>query len=56
MDDGALGGFGEMEYHTPALASQGPATLTDTSETWGFTGSAEHLTDLAEQLLARFGG
>jgi len=56
VDDGALGGFGEMEYHTPALASQGPATLTDTSETWGFTGSAEHLTDLAEQLLARFGG
>ena len=56
VDDGALGGFGEMEYHTPALASQGPATLMDTSEVWGFTGSVEHLTVLAEQLLARFGG
>jgi len=56
VDDGALGGFGEMEYHTPALASQGPAVLTDTSEVWGFTGAAEHLTVLAEQLLARFGG
>lgn len=56
VDDGDLGGFGEMEYHTPALASSGPATLTDTSEVWGFTGSAEHLTVLAEQLLARFAG
>lgn len=55
VDDGALGGFGEMEYHTPALASQGPTTLTDTSEVWGFTGPAGHLTILAEQLLARFG-
>lgn len=55
VNDGTLGGFGEMEYHTPALASQGPAALTDTSETWGFTGSVKHLKVLAEQLLTRFG-
>lgn len=37
VDDGKLGGFGEIEYHAPALdASRKMMRMEDRSETWAF--------------------
>jgi hypothetical protein len=38
VDDGALGGFGELEYHSPAIGSAGEQSVTDCSEVWAFAG------------------
>ena len=38
IDDGAMGGFGELEYHSPALTPSKGGKITDTSETWAFLG------------------
>jgi hypothetical protein len=39
VDDGALGGFGELEYHSPAIASDGEQSVTDCSEVWACAGA-----------------
>jgi hypothetical protein len=49
--DGA--GFGEVEYHSPALNPQrGPRQLRDTNQLWAFGGSAQSIGALANALLA----
>ena len=41
VDDGKLGGFGEIEYHAPALdASRKITRIEDRSETWAFESHA----------------
>jgi len=49
VDDGNLGGFGEMEYHAPALAPG--KSVTDRGEVWAFAGPAHVLEDLLEKIL-----
>ena len=52
MDDGALGGFGELEYHAPAVgAGTGQTTHTDLSQVWAFSGPAEAVGRIARLLL-----
>ena len=38
IDDGNLGGFGEMEYHSPGIISSKGRSITDTSQVWAFRG------------------
>jgi hypothetical protein len=45
VDDGALGGFGELEHHSPALLSDGE--ICDRCETWAFSGPESTLRDIA---------
>jgi hypothetical protein len=53
VDDGQLGGFGEMEYHSPAIEmNKGEYKIEDSSETWGFVGPEEGV----EELVGRFVG
>jgi hypothetical protein len=52
VDDGGLGGFGELEYHAAAVgAGTGLTAGTDVSQIWGFHGPAAALARIAEQLL-----
>ena len=51
VDNGAFGGFGEMEHHSPASAPGRSAEVTDTCTTWAFAGPASPLSELAETLL-----
>lgn len=53
VDDGALGGFGELEYHTPALGKVRASSIDDISSLWTFAGSIESLTTLFESVLSR---
>ncbi len=48
VDDGALGGFGEMEYHAPAIDASG--TTQTEAENWGFIGPREAVRELAKRL------
>jgi hypothetical protein len=51
-DDGALGGFGELEYHAPGVGAwTGLAACTDESQVWGFQGPMETISEIARQLL-----
>ena len=52
VDDGALGGFGEMEYHGPAAVASAGGDAGDLSEVWAFCGTG--LSGLAETILERF--
>ena len=52
VDDGSYGGFGEMEYHSPALVPGSCSKVTDTCTTWAFAGPAGALRELAEKHLA----
>lgn len=52
VDDGGLGGFGELEYHSPAIDDKGE--VTDCSQTWAYSGSAKNLQDIARSLVADF--
>jgi hypothetical protein len=45
-------GFGEIEYHSPAAASDMPLIL-DSSVLWAFMGQASELREIARQLLGR---
>lgn len=56
VDDGALGGFGEMEYHSPALEAGTRERVTDRQSVWAFAGPAEALSDILERLLTETGG
>jgi len=49
VDDGALGGFGELEYHSPAIDTVAGPSVTDSSEVWSFVGTG--LTELAERMV-----
>ena len=51
VDDGAYGGFGEMEHHSVALDPIIGANVTDSSTSWAFAGEANRLNLLAEALL-----
>jgi len=48
-DDG--GGFGELEYHTPAARAENFFLIRDESRTWCFGGSAERVSQIASELL-----
>jgi len=48
-DDG--GGFGEMEYHTPAARAENFFLIRDESRTWCFGGLAERVSQIAAELL-----
>ncbi|MCL5102602.1 MAG: hypothetical protein M1133_00615 [Armatimonadetes bacterium] len=51
VDNGGLGGFGELEHHSPALCSSGePGCVTDRCQTWAFSGSENTLRDIAASL------
>jgi hypothetical protein len=41
VDDGNLGGFGEMEYHSPGIISSKGRSITDTSKVWAFRGPGD---------------
>jgi len=51
VDNGAFGGFGEMEHHSPAIIPGRTSKVTDTCTTWAFAGPVEALRELAEKLL-----
>jgi len=45
-------GFGELEYHTPAIgAAPLPAALQDVSELWAFDGDRDSIQELGRELL-----
>ncbi len=51
-DNGSLGAFGELEYHTPAIGgSTGLDRYTDVSQLWAFTGPPTVIDRLATHLL-----
>lgn len=52
IDDGQLGGFGELEYHSPAIdISNGGTEIKDSNETWAFSGSVEKVKEICDSLL-----
>jgi len=51
VDNGAFGGFGEMEHHSPAMIPDRCSKVTDTCTTWAFAGPVDQLSELAETLL-----
>lgn len=45
-------GFGEMEFHSPALdAEHGPRIIRESDRLWAFAGTKQSIAALAEQLL-----
>jgi hypothetical protein len=52
VDDGGLGGFGELEHHSPALGSGSASQITDRSEAMAFAGPARTLKQVLEVLIA----
>lgn len=50
-DSGAIGGFGEMEYHSVAATSDVFFETRDVSRTWGFAGPADRIADIGQTLL-----
>ena len=51
-DNGDLGEFGEMEYHTPAIGdSTGLNSYQDRSQVWAFLGDAQSVDETFRQLL-----
>jgi len=52
-DDSALGDFGEMEYHSPAIGGDtGLPLCTDISQLWAFRGEEGMIRRIAKRLLA----
>lgn len=51
VDDGALGGFGELEYHSPAIGGERQREIHDICEIWAFTGAENTLREIAKSLL-----
>ena len=49
IDAGALGGFGEMEYHAPFICAERP-TVADVSQLWGFAGPVDEMVKLMDEL------
>lgn len=52
VDDGGLGGFVELEYHSPSL-SINRTSLVNRSTVWGFIGEAEDIETIIEEYLGR---
>jgi hypothetical protein len=51
-DNGSLGAFGELEYHTPAIGGNtGLDRYTDVSQLWAYTGPPADIERIAERLL-----
>ncbi|MDE0300345.1 MAG: hypothetical protein OXN17_17040 [Candidatus Poribacteria bacterium] len=51
-DNGDLGEFGEMEYHTPAIGDgTGMCSYQDRSQVWAFLGDAQPVNEVFTQLL-----
>lgn len=51
-DDGSSGGFGELEYHTPAIGyGTGVAKYLDYSQVWAFRGRKKRINEVCEHLL-----
>ena len=48
VDDGTLGGFGELEYHTPSAARN--QRLVDSGSVWSFAGKEEDLRTIVKTL------
>ena len=54
VDDGNFGGFGELEHHSPAIGEQnGEDAVRDRSQVWAFSGPAEAISTLRDNLLTR---
>ncbi len=53
VDDGSLGGFGELEYHTPALEPGEREELTDHGELRAYTGPVEMLREVLDETITR---
>ena len=54
VDNGAFGGFGEMEHHSPAIVPGRFDEVSDICTTWAFAGPAEALRNLSEMLLVPY--
>ncbi len=52
VDDGALGGFGELEHHSPYLSSDNGYRVTDVCETFAYCGPADAVAAVRERWLA----
>jgi hypothetical protein len=52
VDDGALGGFAEMEFHAPALRAGALESAATRSLTYGFIGRAGQIDDILRILLS----
>jgi hypothetical protein len=51
-DDGNLGSFGELEYHTPAIgAGTGMTAYQDRSQVWAFAGKKQNINRVGQYLL-----
>lgn len=50
VDDGNFGNFGEIEYHSPALGTNGHNIINDENNIWALTGSAAELQKIADKL------
>ena len=51
-DDGNLGSFGEIEYHTPAIgAGTGMTAYQDRSQVWAFAGKEQDINRVCQYLL-----
>ena len=51
-DNGDIGGFGELEYHSPAVgAGTGKLGMIDVSQLWAFEGSAHGIDTVMRTLL-----
>ncbi len=50
-DDGSFGGFGELEYHSPAATATKLLRTSDVSCTWCFAGPVRRVREVARQLL-----
>lgn len=50
VDNGGLGGFGEMEHHSPAMIPGRCSEVKDVCTTWAFAGPPQALRDWTEKL------
>lgn len=53
VDDGALGGFGELEHHSPYLREENGYRITDVSSTCAYRGSADAIASVRANFLAK---
>lgn len=52
-DGGRLGGFGELEYHTPSIVCRSGESITDRSTVWHYTGEPSDIARISEALLGQ---
>ena len=51
IDDGKLGGFGEMEYHSPAVSMKKGNEISDISELWAFIGNKNEIIEIKNKII-----